>query len=204
MQASIASDALRRLGHVGGKRSVLLSVLKNGTVSTLKIASSIRAMLPSTLAKLPKDLRATLLFDQSLFVRAAVDGVVKEAAIAAALTGLMILVFLGSWRSTLIVVISIPLSILVSITVLAVMGHTLNVMTLGGMALAVRDAERVRLEAVGARLRERHGGIHAAREQHDGTRSAHACATCHASTPQNPQTGRQLATYTRKRCITRL
>jgi multidrug efflux pump subunit AcrB len=123
--------------HVGGKRSVLLSILKNGNVSTLEIANSIRAMLPSTLAKLPQDLKVTLLFDQSLFVRAAVDGVVKEAAIAAALTGLMILIFLGSWRSTLIVVISIPLSILVSITVLAAMGQTLNVMTLGGMALAV-------------------------------------------------------------------
>lgn len=123
--------------HVGGKRSVLLSILKNGNVSTLDIAAKIRAMMPSTLAKLPKDLKATLLFDQSLFVRAAVEGVVKEAAIAAILTGLMILVFLGSWRSTLIVVISIPLSILVSITVLAALGQTLNVMTLGGMSLAV-------------------------------------------------------------------
>lgn len=123
--------------HVGGKRSVLLSILKNGNVSTLDIASKIRAMLPGTLSRLPKDLKATLLFDQSLFVRAAVEGVVKEAAIAAILTGLMILVFLGSWRSTLIVVISIPLSILVSITVLAAMGQTLNVMTLGGMSLAV-------------------------------------------------------------------
>lgn len=123
--------------HVGGKRSVLLSVLKNGNVSTLDIASSIRKMLPSTLAKLPKDLKTTVLFDQSVFVRAAVDGVVKEALIAAALTGLMILIFLGSWRSTLIVVISIPLSIFTSITVLAALGQTLNVMTLGGMALAV-------------------------------------------------------------------
>lgn len=123
--------------HVGGKRSVLLSILKNGNVSTLDIAAKIRGMLPSTLSRLPKDLKATLLFDQSLFVRAAVEGVIKEAAIAAGLTGLMILVFLGSWRSTLIVVISIPLSILVSITVLAALGQTLNVMTLGGMALAV-------------------------------------------------------------------
>jgi multidrug efflux pump subunit AcrB len=123
--------------HVGGKRSVLLSILKNGNVSTLDIAAKIHAMLPSTLAKLPKDLRATLLFDQSLFVRAAVDGVVKEAAIAATLTALMMLLFLGSWRSTLIVVISIPLSILVSIIVLASLGQTLNVMTLGGMSLAV-------------------------------------------------------------------
>lgn len=123
--------------HVGGKRSVLMSVLKNGKVSTLDIVKHIREELPGTLAKLPKDLKVSLLFDQSLFVRAAVDGVVKEALIAAGLTGLMILVFLGSWRSTLIVVISIPLSILVSITVLAALGQSLNVMTLGGMALAV-------------------------------------------------------------------
>jgi multidrug efflux pump subunit AcrB len=123
--------------HVGGKRSVLLSILKNGNVSTLDIASKVREMLPTTLARLPRDLKATLLFDQSLFVRAAVDGVVKEAGLAAGLTALMILLFLGSWRSTLIVIISIPLSIFASITVLAALGHTLNVMTLGGMALAV-------------------------------------------------------------------
>ncbi len=123
--------------HVAGKRSVLLTILKNGNVSTLDIAAGVKEMMPKTLARLPKDLRATLLFDQSLFVRAAVEGVVKEAAIAAGLTAIMILIFLGSWRSTLIVVISIPLSILVSIMILAAMGHTLNVMTLGGMSLAV-------------------------------------------------------------------
>jgi multidrug efflux pump subunit AcrB len=123
--------------HVGGKRSVLMSVLKNGNVSTLDIVKNIREALPATLAKLPKELKVSLLFDQSLFVRAAVDGVVKEAAIAAGLTALMILLFLGSWRSTLIVVISIPLSILTSIIILALLGQSLNVMTLGGMALAV-------------------------------------------------------------------
>src|SRR5450755_211589 len=123
--------------HVGGKRSVLMSILKNGSASTLDVVSSIRNMMPLTMAKLPKELKASLLFDQSIFVRAAVSGVVKEAAIAAGLTALMILVFLGSWRSTLIVVISIPLSILVSIIVLRSLGYTLNVMTLGGMALAV-------------------------------------------------------------------
>ena len=123
--------------HVGGKRSVLMSVLKNGNVSTLDIVKHIREGLPATLARLPKELKVSLLFDQSLFVRAAVDGVVKEALIAAGLTALMILVFLGSWRSTLIVVISIPLSILVSIIVLGFMGESLNVMTLGGMSLAV-------------------------------------------------------------------
>lgn len=123
--------------HVGGKRSVLMSVLKNGNVSTLDIVKNIREGLPATLAKLPKELKVSLLFDQSLYVRAAVDGVVKEALIAAALTGVMILLFLGSWRSTLIVVVSIPLSILVSIIVLGAMGESLNVMTLGGLALAV-------------------------------------------------------------------
>jgi len=123
--------------HVGGKRAVLMSILKNGSVSTLDIASRIKAMLPSTMTKVPKELRATLLFDQSLFVRASVEAVAKEAAIAAGLTALMILLFLGSWRSTLIVVVSIPLSILVSIIVLHALGQTLNVMTLGGMALAV-------------------------------------------------------------------
>ncbi|WP_437339461.1 efflux RND transporter permease subunit [Sorangium sp. So ce394] len=123
--------------HVEGKRSVLLSILKNGSASTLDVTSRIHAMLPSTLEKLPKELKVSLLFDQSVFVRAAVDGVVHEALIAAGLTALMILLFLGSWRSTLIVVISIPLSILVSIIALHALGHTLNVMTLGGMALAV-------------------------------------------------------------------
>ena len=123
--------------HVGGKRSVLMTVLKNGGASTLDVTSRIHEVLPQTMEKLPKTLKATPLFDQSVFVRAAVDGVVKEALIAAGLTALMILLFLGSWRSTLIVVISIPLSILVSLTVLYALGQTLNVMTLGGMALAV-------------------------------------------------------------------
>src|ERR1019366_7400658 len=123
--------------HVAGKKSVLLSVLKQGSVSTLDIVSRIRDMLPTTLARLPKELKVTPLFDQSFFVRASVEGVVKEAAIAAGLTALMLLVFLGSWRSTIIVIVSIPLSILVSIIVLSWMGETLNVMTLGGMSLAV-------------------------------------------------------------------
>jgi multidrug efflux pump subunit AcrB len=123
--------------HVSGKRSVLMTILKNGSASTLDVVGRIRELMPSTLAKLPKELKANLLFDQSIFVRAAVSGVVKEAAIAAGLTALMILLFLGSWRSTLIVVVSIPLSILVSIIVLRALGYTLNVMTLGGMALAV-------------------------------------------------------------------
>lgn len=123
--------------HVGGKRAALMSILKNGNSSTLDIADRIRAMMPSVLAKLPPELKVSLLFDQSLFVRAAVDGVIHEGLLAAGLTGLMILLFLGSWRSTLIVVVCIPLSILVSIIVLDALGETLNVMTLGGMALAV-------------------------------------------------------------------
>ncbi|HVY47010.1 MAG TPA: efflux RND transporter permease subunit [Minicystis sp.] len=123
--------------HVGGRRSVLMSILKNGKSSTLEVASRIKAMLPSIMAKVPKELKVSLLFDQSLFVRAAVDGVVKEAAIAAGLTALMILLFLGSWRATLVVIVSIPLSILVSIMALYALGQTLNVMTLGGMSLAV-------------------------------------------------------------------
>jgi CzcA family heavy metal efflux pump len=123
--------------HVGGKKSVLMSILKLGGASTLEVVKRIREVLPGALAKLPKELGVSLLFDQSVFVRAAVSGVVKEAGIAAGLTAIMLLVFLGSWRSTLIVLISIPLSILVSIVVLAWMGQTLNVMTLGGMALAV-------------------------------------------------------------------
>ncbi len=123
--------------HVGGRRSVLMSILKLGSASTLDVVARIREMLPATMAKVPPEIKASLLFDQSVFVRAAVDGVAKEATIAAGLTALMIFLFLGSWRSTLIVVISIPLSILVSICVLNALGHTLNVMTLGGMSLAV-------------------------------------------------------------------
>ena len=123
--------------HVEGKKSVLMSILKLGSASTLDVVKRIRDTLPTTLARLPKELKVSLLFDQSIFVRAAVEGVVKEAGIAAGLTALMLLVFLGSWRSTLIVIVSIPLSILVSIIILAWLGETLNVMTLGGMALAV-------------------------------------------------------------------
>jgi len=122
--------------HVDGKRGVLQPILKSGA-STLDIVSGVKDRLPALLKTMPESLKASLLGDQSIFVRAAVSGVVKEAAIAAGLTGAMILLFLGSWRSTLIVVISIPLSILVSIIVLSFLGHTLNVMTLGGMALAV-------------------------------------------------------------------
>jgi multidrug efflux pump subunit AcrB len=123
--------------HVEGRRSVLMSILKNGAASTLDIAARVTNMLPGIISKLPKELKVNLLFDQSLFVRAAIDGVAKEAIIAAGLTALMILLFLGSWRATLVVVVSIPLSILVSVIILYALGETLNVMTLGGLSLAV-------------------------------------------------------------------
>ncbi len=120
-----------------GRRSALLTVLKTGTASTLDIVERVRANLKRIRTTLPPELNITELFDQSLFVRAAVMGVVQEALIAAALTALMIILFLGSWRSTLIVCISIPLSILTSIILLKFLGQTINVMTLGGLALAV-------------------------------------------------------------------
>jgi multidrug efflux pump subunit AcrB len=120
-----------------GTRGALLTVLKHGETSTLKIVSDIKSQLPSALAGLPKELNVTPLFDQSVYVRASVYGVVREAAIAAVLTGLMILLFLGSVRSTVIVCTSIPLSILTSIIILHALHESLNVMTLGGLALAV-------------------------------------------------------------------
>jgi multidrug efflux pump subunit AcrB len=125
------------LVHVSGKRGVLLSIMKNGGASTLDVVAGAKKALQELGSSIPSGLKVTPLFDQSLYVRASVTGVVREAAIAAALTALMILVFLGSWRSTLVVVISIPLSILVSIIILSWLGETLNIMTLGGMALAV-------------------------------------------------------------------
>src|SRR5437764_8636455 len=120
-----------------GRHSALLPILSNGSASTLSVVSGARQLMPKILAGLPPSLKVDFLFDQSLFVRAAIMGVVREGAIAAALTGLMILLFLGSWRSTLIVITSIPLSILTSIIMLKILHQTLNVMTLGGMALAV-------------------------------------------------------------------
>src|SRR6266436_298043 len=120
-----------------GRRSVLLSVLKNGNASTVAVVNGVRKVLEVARAAAPPGLSINELFDQSKLVTASIAGVLREGAIAAGLTGLMILLFLGSWRSTLIVLISIPLSILTSIVVLHFMGHTLNTMTLGGMALAV-------------------------------------------------------------------
>jgi CzcA family heavy metal efflux pump len=120
-----------------GRRGVLISILKNGNASTLDVVKGIRGILPRVASTVPPQLKMTPLSDQSIFVRAAVQGVVREAIIAAALTAVMILVFLGSWRSTLIIAISIPLSILTSIIVLGLIGETINTMTLGGLALAV-------------------------------------------------------------------
>jgi multidrug efflux pump subunit AcrB len=120
-----------------GRRSVLLTVIKKGGASTLTIVKQLKNLLPAIRAAAPPGLEVRELFDQSLFVRAAIAGVLTEGAIAACLTGLMILLFLGSWRSTLVVITSIPLSILTSLAILSAIGQTLNVMTLGGLALAV-------------------------------------------------------------------
>ena len=123
--------------HVDGARSVLLSVLKNGATSTLDIVAGIKAKLAEIKPGLPANLEVTPINDQSLFVRAAIKGVAFEGVIAAALTSIMILLFLGSWRSTVIIAVSIPLSVLGAIAALAAFGETLNIMTLGGLALAV-------------------------------------------------------------------
>ena len=120
-----------------GQRAVLLTILKYGKASTLDIVDRIRAELPRIRAAMPPELEIQPTLDQSLFVRAAVDGVIREAVLAACLTALMILLFLGSWRSTLIIAVSIPLAILTSLTILSALGETINIMTLGGLALAV-------------------------------------------------------------------
>jgi multidrug efflux pump subunit AcrB len=144
--------------HADGKRGVLQVILKAGGASTLDVVNRLKAALPAIEAQCPPSLKITPLFDQSIFVRASVSGVEREAAIAAGLTALMILIFLGSWRSTLIVVISIPLSILVSIIVMSWLGETLNVMTLGGLALAVGilvDDATVEIENIHRNLAQR-------------------------------------------------
>ncbi len=123
--------------HVDGQRATLMTILKSGNASTLDVISRIKETLPRVLATMPPELQVRPIADQSVFVRASIDGVVREAVIAACLTGLMILIFLGSWRSTLIIAVSIPLSILTSIIILSAIGQTINIMTLGGLALAV-------------------------------------------------------------------
>jgi multidrug efflux pump subunit AcrB len=147
MGYQVQTNVVRR----DGRRGVLMTILKGEGASTISVVNRLRAALPGIQAQLPPELKMELLFDQSVFVQAAVEGVLKEGAIAAGLTALMILLFLGSWRSTLIVAISIPLSILTSIICLWALGHSLNSMTLGGMALAVGilvDDATVELENV--------------------------------------------------------
>jgi multidrug efflux pump subunit AcrB len=140
-----------------GRHGVLMSVFKSGNASTLNIVSGVRKALPTIQSTLPPELKIQPLADQSIFVRAAINGVVREAVIAACLTGLMILLFLASWRSTLIIAISIPLSILASIIVLSALHETINIMTLGGLALAVGilvDDATVEIENVNRILEE--------------------------------------------------
>jgi CzcA family heavy metal efflux pump len=123
--------------RVNGQRAALMSILKLGDASTLDVISGVRKILPSIEATLPVHINIHALSDQSLFVKASINGVIREGAIAACLTALMILVFLGSWRSTLIIAVSIPLAVLTSLIVLSALGETINIMTLGGLALAV-------------------------------------------------------------------
>jgi multidrug efflux pump subunit AcrB len=120
-----------------GRRGALVSVLKAGNASTLDVVRGIRGLLPRVAQTLPAELKILPLADQSIFVRGSINGVLREAVIAACLTGLMILLFLGNWRSTLIIAVSIPLSILTSVIILSFLGETINIMTLGGLALAV-------------------------------------------------------------------
>ena len=161
---------IRDIGHVrdgfapqtnivrqDGSRAVLLTVMKAGNASTLSVVDGVRKMLPAVSATLPPEFKIQPLGDQSVFVRASIVGVVREAVIAACLTGIMILVFLGSWRSTLIIAVSIPLSILTSIIVLSFLHETINIMTLGGLALAVGilvDDATVEIENVNRNLDE--------------------------------------------------
>ena len=143
--------------RVDGQRAALLTIQKNGNASTLDIIKGIFGKLPLIKESLPPQLKITPLSDQSIFVRGAISGVVREALIAACLTGFMILVFLGSWRSTLIIAVSIPLSILVSLISLSALGETINIMTLGGLALAVGilvDDATVEIENINRNLEE--------------------------------------------------
>jgi multidrug efflux pump subunit AcrB len=143
--------------RLNGERGSLITVLKNGDASTLSVVQGVKDLLPQIRQEVPPDLKVETLADQSIFVRAAIRGVLREALIAACLTGLMILIFLGSWRSTLIIAVSIPLSILVSVCVLSAIGQTINIMTLGGLALAVGilvDDATVEIENVNRNLEE--------------------------------------------------
>ena len=136
-QVRDGSPPQQSIVHVDGTRAVLQTILKTGSASTLAVVQGVKDALPKVLATLPPDLKVVALNDQSLFVKAAIQGVIREGIIAAALTSLMILLFLGSWRSTVIIATSIPLAVLGAIMALWAGGETLNIMTLGGLALAV-------------------------------------------------------------------
>ena len=141
--------------HVDGQNAVLLSIIKSGATSTLAVIEGVTGLLPKIRETLPAGLNLLATGDQAVFVTSAVSGVVREGVIAAALTGLMILIFLGNWRSTMIILVSIPLSILASLGTLAALGQTINVMTLGGLALAVGilvDDATVTIENINAHL----------------------------------------------------
>jgi multidrug efflux pump subunit AcrB len=145
------------IARLQGKRAALMSILRIGKTSTLDVINAIKAKLPQVQASLPPELKIQPIGDQSVFVKAAISGVVREASIAALLTGLMILLFLGSWRSTIIIFISIPLSMLASIACFTALGETINIMTLGGLALAVGilvDDATVTIENINAHLEE--------------------------------------------------
>jgi CzcA family heavy metal efflux pump len=145
------------LVRINGAHSVLMTILKIGKASTLDIISGVKNLLPQINNALPPEIKVSAIGDQSLFVKAAISGVMREGAIAAALTGLMILLFLGSWRSTLIITLSIPLSILASIIAFSSLGETINIMTLGGLALAVGilvDDATVTIENINSHLEE--------------------------------------------------
>ncbi|HTH97698.1 MAG TPA: efflux RND transporter permease subunit [Stellaceae bacterium] len=135
--AHIGGPPQTNVVHVNGANAVLLTIQKNGSASTLDVIAGIKALLPSIQSQLPAGISITPVGDQSAFVKGAVSSVIFEGVLAAALTGFMILLFLGSWRSTLIITISIPLAVLTSLTIMSLLGETINVMTLGGLALAV-------------------------------------------------------------------
>ena len=150
-------DPQQNVVRLDGVRSVLMSIIKTGNASTIAIVDGVKQMMPNLLQTVSSNVRVKEFGDQSLFVRAAISGVVREGVIAACLTALMILLFLGSWRSTLIVAVSIPLSVLASLAVLSALGETINLMTLGGLALAVGilvDDATVTIENI-----ERHMGL---------------------------------------------
>jgi multidrug efflux pump subunit AcrB len=152
---AVQSNIVRQDGH----RGVLVTILKAGTASTLDVVSGIKQLLPRAASILPPEMKITPLADQSVFVRNAISGVVREGVIAGALTGLMILLFIGSWRSTIIIAVSIPLSILTSILILSFLHETINIMTLGGLALAVGilvDDATVVIENINRILEEGH------------------------------------------------